>query len=248
LTGQSKRRGRNIPVSVARRMVTGYMWAASRVPVVDMMRSITIADLAAAHRKLADRPAWAAVFGKAFALVATEMPELRRAYLKWPWPHFHEYPDNTLTILIEGQILGDTTVLPIRIRSPETMPVGAISTILRDAVADPMKAKFIRRMVAIARCPAFIRYPIWWLCLNIPRVRRYSVGTIGISSIASLNARLGTMRSPGVFFVNYGPMDSDGRVELRLSFDHRTIDGAQAARVLGRLEEVLNSTLLAELS
>jgi pyruvate/2-oxoglutarate dehydrogenase complex dihydrolipoamide acyltransferase (E2) component len=42
-------------------------------------------------------------------------------------------------------------------------------------------------------------------------------------------------------------MDSEGRLMVRLNFDHRIFDGALAARVLARLEQMLNSAILEEL-
>jgi hypothetical protein len=42
-------------------------------------------------------------------------------------------------------------------------------------------------------------------------------------------------------------MDSEGKLMVRLNFDHRIFDGALAARVLIRLEQVLNSSILDEL-
>src|SRR5262249_50217464 len=32
------------------------------------------------------------IFSKGFAIVASETPELRRAYITLPWPHLYEYP------------------------------------------------------------------------------------------------------------------------------------------------------------
>ena len=37
-------------------------------------------------------PGWAAIFVKAFGLVAKDQPVLRTLYAKWPWPHFYELP------------------------------------------------------------------------------------------------------------------------------------------------------------
>jgi hypothetical protein len=47
--------------------------------------------------------------------------------------------------------------------------------------------------------------------------------------------------------LSYGPADLNGNVNVRLNFDHRVFDGALAGRVLTRLEEVLNSSILEEL-
>ena len=79
---------------------------------------MTLADVMAVRSKLRDPPSLTAIFVKAFAVVAAEVPELRRAYIKWPWPHLYEYADSTVSVLQERQIMGDIGVLPIRCRKP----------------------------------------------------------------------------------------------------------------------------------
>ena len=37
------------------------------------------------------RPSWCAIFTKAYAVVAARYPELRRAYLKFPFPRLYEH-------------------------------------------------------------------------------------------------------------------------------------------------------------
>lgn len=37
-------------------------------------------------------PGWAAIFVKAFALVAKTEPTLRTLHVKWPWPCLYELP------------------------------------------------------------------------------------------------------------------------------------------------------------
>jgi hypothetical protein len=228
-------------------MVIDYMWAASDMAVVDTARRLSIPKLVAARQQLADRPAWTVIFAKAFALVAVEIPELRRAYLKWPWPHFHEYAESTITIIVGHEIEGDGALLPVRIRAPDAFAIMDINATLRRDSADPLGSRFIRGLVTISRYPAFIRRPIWWLCINVPRLRRHTFGTSGVSSVASMQASLGASRSPAPFLLKYGPFDPDGSLEARLAYDHRVIDGALAARALARLEEILNSALLAEM-
>jgi pyruvate/2-oxoglutarate dehydrogenase complex dihydrolipoamide acyltransferase (E2) component len=43
-------------------------------------------------------------------------------------------------------------------------------------------------------------------------------------------------------------MSADGGLDVRIIYDHRVMDGATVARALGRLEEILNSTLREEVS
>ena len=96
--------------------------------------------------------------------------------------------------------------------------------------------------------PVFIRRLVWIVCLNIPRLRRHSLGTYAVSSAARWQTELGTSRTPHPCLLSYGPADAEGKVRVRLSFDHRIFDGAMAARALLRLDEVLNSSIRDELT
>jgi hypothetical protein len=48
--------------------------------------------------------------------------------------------------------------------------------------------------------------------------------------------------------LHYGLFDEQGRIEVRLSWDHRVMDGATIARVLVDLEAVLNREIVRELT
>jgi hypothetical protein len=239
---------RRIRLSVARRMVTDYMWAASGIARVGVTRRAALGEIIAVRRRLQHAPSWTAIFAKAFALVALEIPELRRVYMKWPWPHLYEYAESTVSIMQERQIEGDTGLLPMRFRGPDALPIGAFSEMIRSAAEAPIEAsKFYRNLLAVTRWPVFIRRPVWALCLSIPRLRRHTLGTYAVSSVARWQAELGVTRSPIPCLLSYGPADETGHVTVLLNFDHRIFDGALAARVLTRLDEVLNSSILDEL-
>jgi hypothetical protein len=47
--------------------------------------------------------------------------------------------------------------------------------------------------------------------------------------------------------LNYGVIDSDGDVSVRIIYDHRVMDGATVARALARLEQILNTSILGEI-
>ncbi|HEX3440176.1 MAG TPA: hypothetical protein VHT93_07510, partial [Pseudolabrys sp.] len=53
--------------------------------------------------------------------------------------------------------------------------------------------------------------------------------------------------TPLTTLLNYGVIDSDGSVNVRIIYDHRTLNGATVARVLARLEDILNSVVADEL-
>jgi hypothetical protein len=208
---------------------------------------VAFRDLMNAREKFAAAPSWTAMFVKGFALAATEIPELRRVYVKWPWPHLYEYADSTASIGHERWIMGDLGVLPLRFHKPNTVPIGQLSEMIRRAAAAPLEeSRFHRKLVAIARLPLLLRRLILGVCLNIPRLRR-ELGTYGVSSAARWRTDLGTSRTPLPCLLSYGPADAEGNVVARLTFDHRVFDGALAGRALARLDEILNSSILEEL-
>jgi hypothetical protein len=244
----SPSRDRRIALSVARRLVADYMWAASGVARVDVTRRVAFHELIAARGELRNPPSWTAIFVKAFALVAAETPELRRVYMKLPWPHLYEYADSTASVLQERLIMGDTGLLPLRFRQPDAVALGELSEMIRRAAAAAIEeSRYYRFLITLGRLPLVFRRLVWGLGLNIPRLRRNALGTYGISSVARWESELGTTRSPLPCLLSYGPADAHGKVDVRLNFDHRIFDGALAGRVLTRLEEVLNAAILREL-
>jgi hypothetical protein len=228
-------------------MVTDFLWAVSDVGRVSVTRPVAFRDLISARGKLAAAPSWTAIFVKGFALVAAEIPELRRIYFKLPWPHLYEYVDSTVCVMHERWIMGDLGLLPLRFHQPNAVALQDLSERIHRAAATPLEQTSLhRKLVAIARFPWLVRRLIFGACMNIPRLRR-ELGTYGVSSAARWRTDLGTSRTPQPCLLSYGPADADGNVVVRLTFDHRVFDGALAGRALARLEEVLNSSILQEL-
>jgi hypothetical protein len=48
--------------------------------------------------------------------------------------------------------------------------------------------------------------------------------------------------------LHYGLFDDSGRLDVRLSWDHRVMDGATVARALADLETILNRDIVRELT
>ena len=68
------------------------MYFASAVPSIAVERRMNLEALVTARGRGEGRLAWSAIFAKAFAVVAQEMPELRRTYLAVPWSHLYDTP------------------------------------------------------------------------------------------------------------------------------------------------------------
>src|SRR4051794_40843077 len=75
-------RGTSIRLSPMRRFVCDLLHAARQAPTVPVQRRMQLRSVVLARSAHPGRLPWSAIFIKAFAKVANEMPELRRAYVK----------------------------------------------------------------------------------------------------------------------------------------------------------------------
>jgi hypothetical protein len=239
-------RGRTIPLSPVRKLVVDL--TLMRVPSVPVQRMMNIAALVEARATARGRPAWSAIFAKAYALVAEEMPILRRAYVKLPTPRLYEYPRSTLSMVVEREHEGEMVILTDLIRNPAALSVQKISDTVRHAKTVPIaEVKQFKRMLDLARWPMPLRRLIWWLGLNIGRQRGNYFGTYGVTVYSGLGAESLHPISPLTAVLNYGVIAKDGTVAVRIMYDHRVLDGSMVARVLGEIEKKLTGPVLAEL-
>jgi hypothetical protein len=82
---------------------------------------------------------------------------------------------------------------------------------------------------------------------NFGRQRANYFGSFGITSVAAYGAGELHALSPGPFIVSYGVVEPDRTIDVVIRWDHRICDAALIAKVLTRLEQVLNITIAAEL-
>ena len=240
-------RGRMIRLSVPRRMVIDLLHFAKGIPTVPVQKRMSLGALIAARAACKDRPRWTAIFTKAYALMAREFPQFRRAYVKLPWPHLYEYPRSNATVIIERDYQGEPGLFSISIKEPADQPLREIGRQLEHASTAPVDSiKDFRRTMNFARLPLPLRRVFWWICLNFGRQRGNYFGTFGVSVYSALNAESLHPLSPLTTLLNYGVMSSDGMLDVRIIYDHRVMNGATVARALGRLEEILNSVVLEE--
>jgi hypothetical protein len=239
---------RRLGLSIPRRIITDLMRISADVPYVAAQRRMDLRELVAARRAHPERPSWLALFAKAFAIVCRERRQLRQAYVAFPWPHLCEYTETVASIAMEREFLGDTGVLPIRIRDPESVPVGYLSQLIRHYRQAPLEEmRFFRQLIWVERCPLLVRKAIWRTIANLARLRKHFFGTFALTSTAALGAEIAMPRAPQTTTLTYGMLDQDGNILVRLMYDHRVFDGALAARILVRLEEVLKERMLQEL-
>jgi hypothetical protein len=241
-------RGRALPLSLPRRLATEYSYAARRVPRATLSARLALGPLAAARRLAQVRPPWSAIFVRAFALAAAELPVLRRVYTQLPTPGLYELPASVACVVIEREWQGEPTLFFCRIKDPAALSLAEVAARIRHAKTAPIESiKDNRRALAIARLPWPLRRLLFWLGLNLGRQVPNWYGSFGVSVLGSQGVAIASVVAPWATFLNYGPIAVDGTVEVFFSFDHRVMDGMAGAQAVQTLERMLHGPVLAEL-
>jgi hypothetical protein len=182
--------------------------------------------------------------------VAAERPELRRAYLSFPWPHLYEHVASVATITVERRYGDEDAVFFVPIQKPNLFSLAQIDARLRHCKDDPVRSVgAFRRFLLIGRLPRPLRRLLWWVGLHCMARKRANIfGTYGVTVYAGLGGASLHPLSVLTTTLNYGVIEPDGSVDVRLVYDHRVLDGATVARALAHLEAVLNGPIVEELS
>src|SRR5262245_10131990 len=241
--------GKSYPLSPFRRLVVDLMHFSQQTPAVAIERRMNLSALAAARLACFHRPGWTVLFSKAFALVARTYPELRRAYMPLPWTRFYEHPYSTVSLNIERLLPDEPVVVQCLIKRPENRSIAEIDAIVRHNQSTPLEElRWYQRSRTMGRLPFPIRRFVWWATLKIfGKIRCHNFGTFSVSSIAPQGAGILQLCPVLTASLHYGLFDEDGNLDVRLTFDHRVLDGATAARCLVELEHTLQGNILAEL-
>ena len=241
-------RGTVRKISVPRRLVADLMHASIRIPFVSLQRPLNVRQLLEARALAAQPPGWAAIFVKAFSLVAREEPVLRTLYAKWPWPSLYELPRSIAMIAIARIEGGEDCVLPQKITAADALPLAEIDARIRHAKDAPIAdVPAFRKVLLVTRLPLPLRRFAWLIGLNFGRQRANFFGSFVVTSVAADGAGELHALSPGPFILRYGVVKQDQTVDVVIRWDHRISDAALIARTLNRLEQVLNTEIAAEL-
>lgn len=224
------------------------MRASVGVPFVSLTRSVNLRPLLEARAQAANPPGWAAIFVKAFALVARERPILRTLYVKWPLPGFYELPRSVAMVAIARTAGGEECVLPQRVTAPDEITLGEVEALIRQAKEAPIDTvPAFRKMLRATRLPLPLRRLLWAVGLNLGRQRANYFGSFGVTSVAAYGPGELHALSPGPFVLSYGVVKADQSLDVVLRWDHRVTDAAPMAQALTRLEQVLNTEIVAEI-
>jgi hypothetical protein len=241
-------RGTVRKISLPRRLVADLMHASIRVPFVSLRRTFDISSLLEARALAAQPPGWAAIFVKAFCLVAKEQPVLRTLYAKWPWPHFYELPRSVAMVAIARVEDGQDCVLPQKVPAADELTLTEVDALIRHAKEAPIdQVPAFRKILRTTKLVLPLRRLAWLVGLNFGRQRANYFGSFGVTSVAAFGGGELHALSPGPFVLSYGVVTPDRTIDVVIRWDHRITDAALIAKAMTRLEQVLNTEIAAEL-
>jgi hypothetical protein len=235
-------------LDASRALVLDVLHFSRNIPSFPAEKSVELKAVAEKRAAASPRISWAVLFAKAFALVARELPELRRSYLRWPLPHFYQHAGSVATIAVNRQVADEDRLFWGQLQRPETTPLARLQQQLTWYQRAPVEQVF-KRQLWFSRFPGWLRRCIWFHRIHLaPKNRARRLGTFGLSVLAS----------HGVFnryhphfltcSLTYGPLNKSHEMLVTLLCDHRVLDGITAARALCRLEEILHTAIAWELT
>ena len=227
--------GKYVSVSYFRRLVADLMHFSMKVPSVTVERHLDLARLVAARHSSTPTPTWSAIFTKAYAMIAACPPASRTSYLTFPWGRYYEHSTNIATLNIDRQLANERVVLDAsRIR--KVAPFRELDEIIRYHQDEPVtNIPSYRAAVRLSRVPWPFRRWMWWAA-SIASVRSAATTLAHSHSARSAHRGLTSLLPLLTSQLHYGMIDADGRMEMRLSFDHRVLDGSTAAAAFADLE------------
>lgn len=241
--------GRMVSLSLPRRFVGDLVRCAQSAPLMTVERRMRLAAVAEARANAVGRPGWCTLFTRAFALVAARRPELRRAYVPFPRPHFYEHPSSIASVAVARPVGDEEGVFFVHVRAPETQTAWAIDSYLRRCKERPLEdVAMFRRILQISRWPLPLRRLLWWCETQFSGSRRARhLGTFGVSVVSNFGAASPHLLTPVTSALNYGVVAPDGSVAVYLTSDQRVLTPAAAARTLEETEQTLSRDLLEEM-
>lgn len=231
----------------ARGCVSDIASLALRVPLFPVDRVMRIADVAEARAACTERVGWAAIFLKAYALVAREMPVLRTWFSGGLSPRLVTAPHSVATLAVNRTDATGDRLFFARLRKPEAESLPAIQHFIHDCAAEPID-KIFKRQLELEMVPGPLRRTLLRWNMNSRSLKRASrIGTFSLSTLAGLGASNRFHPTLCTTSMSYAPLEADGRCAVTLIADHRVLDGAAVARALQWLEQALHTDILAEL-
>lgn len=229
-----------------RALVLDLVRLAQKVPSFPVERWFEMGEVAEAREAVPRRISWVTLFAKAYALACRDTPELRRAYISFPWPRYFQSRYCVISVAVNRQLGDQERLFFGRLRWPEDKSLPEIQQELDGYVHGDVR-KMFRHQLRCSRVPRLLRRLGWWWRTNfVPSQRARRIGTGGMSVLASQGVRNGLHPCMLTSSISYDALQ-DGRMWVTLQCDHRIVDGAVAARAINAMHDYMRTDILAEL-
>jgi hypothetical protein len=218
--------------------------------VVGGSTSLKVSAVAEARRKNQPLIGWSAILVKAIGLTSLQWPELRRAYIPFPWPHLYEHPYSVVSIVLDREWRGEHAVFFDQIQGPERKSLREIDMILHGMKHARIESLGgYRRLIRITRFPLPLRRLLWRIVLYTSgRLKARYFGTFSLNPLVSRRGRTTQSATPVTMSFEYGPLQQNGEMPVQIFIDHRVMDGASVHRLCADLQAVLNREIISELN
>jgi len=242
---KSERRYRSVPLH--RRWMNDLVHFGKKAHMMGCMWRINVAPVVAA-RGAQPGIGWNAIWLKALALVSRRRPELRTAYLPFPFARLYVHPEMSCTVVIERTWQGASALFFEQFVGPENRPLLALEEGLRKLRQVPVESVgSFRRVIRFARPPVLVRRLIWSLALNWSgRARAKFIGLCGLNPFPT-GGKIVQSAVPGSFMLYFGLIAPNGDADIQVFYDHRVMDGVEVFRIVRDLEATMNRDIVAEL-
>ena len=217
-------------------------------PSFPVLRRMQLSDLVVARRNSEYRIGWTTLFGKAYAMVCQQMPELRELFVSYPRKHLYCHPHSVASISIHRpDDSGRERLIWGRWCNAESTSLIELQNQLDMFCKAPLAQAYREGLIMENRNALLRRFVWWWVMRCSGRKRAKHVGTFSISSLGGQGAL--NLHHPLITTTSlaFGQINSDHECDVSLICDHRVIDGVLAATALQRLERILNQEMATEL-
>jgi hypothetical protein len=243
-------KGRYVRQSLPRKWIADMLHFSKRVPVVAAERIVRVRAAAEARKASGLTIGWNTIVVKTLAIVSQRIPEMRRAYLPYPWPRLYEAPYSVASIILDREYEGEHATFMAPVLHPERLSLVELQAKLDRLKTVPFhEVGSFRRLIRTTKFPLLIRRLLWstgmyWSGL----FRARTFGTFAVNSVAATRGRMLTMTTPITLCVYYGVVSREGEMPVQFAFDHRVFDGYTAGHIGYEAERVLNNEIAAELA
>jgi hypothetical protein len=235
------------PLPAGRGCVNDIAALALAIPLFPVDRRMRLDAVAAARATAPVRIGWAAIFLKAYAIVAREHPPLRSWVAGRLWPRLATSAESVAVLAVNRSDGSDDRLFFARLARPDATPLPLLQIAINRFCTRPVEEVY-KRQLQLEGVPGWLRRAILrWNMLSTSPKRVTRIGTFSLSTLAGFAATNRFHPTLCTTSLSYGPLDDDGRCLVTVIADHRVLDGAAVAKALARLEEVLLEEIVSEL-